>query len=91
LDDSHLLSKEVLDKLLLKNDLLITQTPLGDMKYFYLFDENNIPTQLSSLINPKKLSYNIDSKEYLPVYIAYTEAQMMIEEKLFSNKFDKLE
>jgi hypothetical protein len=25
------------------------------------------------------------------VYIAYTEAQMMIEEKLFSNKFDKLE
>jgi hypothetical protein len=91
LDDSHILSKEVLDKLLLKKDILFTQTPYWVIKIFYLFDESNIPSQLSSLINPKRLWYWLDNKEYLPAYVWYTEAQMMIEEKLFSAVNDKLE
>jgi hypothetical protein len=52
-----MMSKETLDNISLEENLLITQTPLGDMKYFYLFDENNIPVQLASIVNPKKLTY----------------------------------
>ncbi|EKE25933.1 MAG: hypothetical protein ACD_4C00492G0001, partial [uncultured bacterium (gcode 4)] len=91
LDDIHIMNNATYEKLKLNEDLLITETPLWEIKYFYLYDSSNIPSQFNSIINPKKTSYLIDNKEYLPVYIWYTEASMMIEENLISKKFDKLD
>lgn len=91
LDDTHVMGKDTLGALKLWEDLYITQTPFGDLKIFYLYDEKNIPAKLNELINPKKKIYTIDEKEYLPVYIGYTEAQMMIEENIFSKKFDTID
>jgi len=54
------MNTDTFDKIKLNEDLVIIETPLGDMKYFYLFDKDNIPVHLSYMINPKKLSYSID-------------------------------
>ncbi len=91
LDDTHIMGRETFDTIKLGEDIFITQTPIGELKIFYTYDGNNIPTQLQELINPKKNTYVIGGKEYLPAYIGYTEAQMMLEEKLISKKFDTLE
>jgi hypothetical protein len=74
----------------LPKNILITETPVGDLKIFYLYDENNIPTPLQSIINPKKNLYTLSGKDYLPAYVGYNEASMMIEEKLISKKYDTL-
>ena len=91
IDDTHILNSDNFNKLSLPEDLLITQTPFWEMKYFYLFDGNNIPERFKTLINPKKLNFDLNNKRYLAAYIWYNEAQMMIEEKLFSKTFDKIE
>jgi hypothetical protein len=91
LDDTHVMGKDTLNALKLWEDLYITQTPFGDLKIFYLYDEKNIPTKLSEIINPKKNLYTISDKSYLPVYVGYTEANMMIEENIFSKKFDTID
>lgn len=90
LDDVHIFERSTFDKLALGEDLIIAETPLGDIKLFYLFDEKNIPVQFSALINPKKMTYHTD-KIHLATYIGYSEAQMMIEEGLFSKKFDTID
>lgn len=91
LDEAHILSESVFNKIALQKDLLIAQTPLWELKFFYLYDEENIPLQMKKLIDPKKMSYEADWKEFIPVHIGYSEAKMMMEEKLFSQRFDKLE
>jgi len=40
--------------------LLFNQTPLGVLKIFYLYDENNIPAKLTSVVNPKKFDFTMD-------------------------------
>lgn len=90
LDDVHIFERSTFEKLSLSEDLLITETSFWDIKLFYLFDEKNIPVQFSSLINPKKLSYHTDTV-HLATYIGYDEAKMMIEEWLFSKKFDTID
>ena len=60
------------------------------MKYFYLYDNNNIPLLLKSIINPRKERYNLDDKEYISTYIGYDESRMMREEKLFSDVYDTI-
>ena len=84
LDSVDIMSTATLNSLKLREDLVITQSPLGELSYYYLYDADNIPSQFSSLINPKKLSFYIDGKTYLPIYIGYTDAQEMLEAKEFS-------
>lgn len=91
LDEYHLFSPTSFDLLTKANsDILVSQTPLEDLKVFYLYDENNIPEALSSLINPAKTSYTIDDTTYLSTIVGYDEAKMMMDEKIFSKKFDTL-
>lgn len=90
LDDAHILSAMNHTKLIFSEDLLVIKAPKEEMKYFYLYDASNVPLLLKSVINPKKERYALDSKEYLGAYIGYTEAQMMIEEKLISKPFDTI-
>lgn len=91
LDEYHIFSKANLAGLTKAgDDLLVTETPLEDLKMFYLYDSNNVPEALKSLINPAKTSYSIDGVTYLSTAIGYDEAKMMIEEKLFQKKFDTI-
>jgi hypothetical protein len=91
LDEYHIFSKDSLEGLTkANNDFLITETPLEDLKLFYLYDSANIPKALDSLINPAKTSYTIDGTKYLSTVIGYDEAKMMIKEKLFQKKFDTI-
>lgn len=91
LDEYHILSSSSLNGLVkANNDILITETPLEELKAFYLYDSNNIPQSLFSVINPAKTTYSIDGVDYLPVTIGYDEAKMMKEEKLFSKKYDTI-
>lgn len=91
LDEYHLFSKASLSALTKANDdLLVTETPLEDLKLFYLYDNSNIPPSLTSLINSTKTTYAIDGVDYLSTYIGYDEAAIMIEENLFQKKFDTL-
>jgi len=73
-----------------KEDLLIIKTPLGEMKYFYLFDDTNIPVVLKSTLHPTKKSYKVNDKEYMSTYIGYDESKMMQKEKLFSQTYDTI-
>lgn len=86
IDDIHIMSKNNFDQLNIKDDILMLETPFWEMKYFYLFDENNIPLQLKTLINSKKLIYNINNKEYLSMYIWFDEAKLMKKEKIIYSK-----
>ena len=90
LDEYHLLSKEAFSKVA-ASDLVVTQTAFGDLKLFYILDGNNTPDSLKGLVDSYKLSYDVDGKVFLPVYIGYDEASEMKKEKLFSNNLDKVE
>jgi hypothetical protein len=72
------------------SDLLITETPFEDLKIFYLYDANNVPSLLSSSLNPAKNNFSLDGVNYLATTVGYTEAQMMKKEKLFTRQFDTL-
>lgn len=91
LDDTHIMNKETFDAVKLGEDLVITESPLGELSFYYLFDATNIPTQFSSLINPKKTVFTLDGKTYLPVYIGYTDAEEMLQAKEFTKLQDKLD
>lgn len=91
LDEYHIFSKASFDGLTkANNDLLVTETPLEDLKLFYLYDNSNVPKALVSLINPTKTSYAIDGITYLSTIIGYDEAKMMMKENLFQKKFDTI-
>lgn len=91
LDDYHVFSKASLSGLTKASDnLLVTETPLEDLKVFYLYDGNNVPQALSSFINPAKNSYSIDGETYLSATVGYDEAKMMMDENLFKKKFDTI-
>jgi len=89
LDEYHLLGAKTFD-LVKGDDLLVTETPLGALKVFYLYDQNNIPSQFKGMIDPFRTSYQMDGINYLPVYIGYVEAGEMKKEKLFAKIGDKI-
>lgn len=91
LDDTHIMAKDTLDSLTLEENLVIKQTPFWELKIFYLYDDKDIPVQLSGIINPRKSEYAIGNKKYIPAYIGYDEAKMMIEEWLFSKERDTID
>ena len=67
IDDYHFMSKTTFVSLsATKDDVLIAESPLGDLKIFYLYDQNNIPTQFKALIDPLKPVYSIDGVK-LPI------------------------
>jgi hypothetical protein len=70
--------------------LFITQSPLEELKIFYLYDENSIPLKFQNLINLKKESYDLNGKKYTATYVGYDEAKMMMDEKLFAKKYDTI-
>jgi hypothetical protein len=91
LDDTHILSISNYTKLIFPENLLILETPTEQMKYFYLYDENNFPILLRMPTNPKKENMALDEKKYLSAYIGYDEAVMMKQEKLFSKEGDTID
>lgn len=91
LDDLHIMNTSTFLSIQLTNDLLILQSPLGSLDYYYLYNASNIPYQYASLINPKKTEFIIDNKSYLAAYVWYTDAVEMVEEKEFSKIHDTLE
>ncbi|MBP9817250.1 cadmium-translocating P-type ATPase [Candidatus Shapirobacteria bacterium] len=91
IDHFHLFSQSTFRGLSVAlDDLLVTATPSGDLKLFYLYDASNIPEQLKNVIDPLKTIYTIDGINYLSTVIGYDEAKMMISEKLISQKSDIL-
>ena len=90
LDEYHLFNRRSFEQLTEAKDFLVTETDLGDLKFFYFYDESSIPPQLTSVIDPHKLVYTIDGTRYMATYVGYDEAQMMLREKLFNKKFDTL-
>lgn len=91
LDDAHIMSKETFDAIQLNQDLIISQSPIGELSLYYLYDAKNIPEQFKKIINPKKTEFTIDDKDYLAMYIWYTDAMEMLEWWEFSKRGDKLE
>ncbi len=79
LDDTHIASPETLATMKLGEDFIITQTPTGQQRYFYLYDADNIPKQFASVINPKKTEIVIDGTKYLSAYVGYEDAEWMID------------
>jgi hypothetical protein len=67
------------------------ETPFDGEDLFYLYDKNNIPLKLKNIINPKKLTYNLDGKEYTAIYLGYDAAQEMREGKEFTKIYDTIE
>ena len=91
LDEYHVFSKATLTDLTkAKDDLLVAETPLEDLKLFYLYDNDNVPKALNTLINSAKTSYTIDGTSYFSTVIGYDEAAMMMEEKLFQKKYNTI-
>lgn len=90
IDEYHLMTSASFDQVK-ADDLLVTETPFGGLKIFYLFDQNNIPTSLKGIVDPFRTNYQLDGKSYLPVYIGYDEASEMKMEKLFSKIGDKID
>lgn len=90
LDDAHIFGATSFDQLALPQNLVVKQTPFGDLKLFYVYDESTIPAQFRNVINPRKTSYAIGAKNYVPAYVGYTEAKMMMEEGLFAKTNDTI-
>lgn len=91
LDEVHVMDADAFEKIALGKDLWFDETPLGELKIFYEYDEANVPADLVSLINPKKPYYELNGKQYLPAYLGYDEAEMMLEEGLIEGRFSKLD
>lgn len=91
LDEVHVMDKGTYGKIELGEDLWFNETPTGELKVFYAYDESNVPADLASTINTKKNAYELGGKKYVPAYLGFDETEMMIEEKLISAKFDKLD
>lgn len=91
LDEVHVMGKDSFEKISFGKDLWFGETPTGDLKVFYGYDETNVPAELAYVINPKKPYYELGGKKYVPAYLGWNEAQMMLEEKLIEGKFSKLD
>ncbi len=71
-------------------NLIKTTTPDGMTKLFFLI-EGAVPKELEKQIPSEGFNpVYIGGKKYLPIYIGYDEAQIMIEEKLFNKEGDTI-
>ncbi len=92
LDESHIMNTRWFKYLTVQgNSVTMVETPFDGEDIFYSYDENNIPLQFKNIINPKKLTYTIDGKEYIAIYLGYDAAQEMRDGKEFNKIFDTIE
>lgn len=76
LDYYHFLNPSAFTQLTAaKDDLLVTESPLGDIKLFYLYDATNIPSQLKSVVDPLKTVYTLDGINYSATYVGFNETK----------------
>jgi Cu+-exporting ATPase len=90
IDEYHIFNPDSFAKLTAKSDIFADETGMGELKLFYTYDADNIPSQLKSVIDPLRSSYTMDGMKFLPVTIGYDEAAMMKSEKLISKRLDTL-
>jgi len=92
LDESHIMNTRWFKYLAVNNNTVtMVETPFDGEDMFYSYDQDNIPVQFKNIINPKKLTYNIDGKEYIAIYLWYDAAIEMRDGKEFSKVFDTIE
>lgn len=73
-----------------KDNIKIINEAEGD-KIFYYITESNIPEQFKNIILEGGFGpVYISGRKYLPVYIGSTEAEMMIEKKIFNIPGDRI-
>ena len=90
LDEIHIINMRWFNELDIKDSLKISESPYKELELYYFYDTNNIPFKFKNIFNPKKIFYTIEDKEYSAGYIGYDEAQKMITDGDFKNKFDTL-
>ena len=91
LDEVHIMNWNAFNWVNVSQWLFITQSPLEELKIFYLYDDNSIPFKLQNIINSKKATYDLNDKKYAAAYIGYDEAKMMMNEKLFTKQYDTID
>ncbi len=91
LDEVHIMNIRGFNYLQIKDSIKMEETSFDDAEMFYTYDQNNIPLKFKNLINSKKLTYTIDDKEYIAIYLGYDVATEMREEKEFSKIYDIIE
>ncbi len=89
LDKMHIVNENTFKALKGEATLATAKTPDGTAKFFYLVSNNNLPEKIKGSIPENAFNpVVIAGKTYQPVYIGYTEAQMMKNEKLFTKEGD---
>lgn len=83
LDEVHIVNTQWFDKIAISDEMRITKNDSWVVKIFYRYDANNLPLKMKEIVDTTKNDYTIDWKKYLPLYIGYTEGNMMKREKLF--------
>ena len=92
LDEMHLVNKNTFNAILSVAEIRTAVADGKDLKMFYVVNKNNVPEKFSGKISSENTSpVFIDGKKYLPVYMGSKEAEMMIEEKLFSKAGDRID
>ncbi len=82
--------KEKTSQVLINKNVIIAKTSEGVEKKFYMVDAKASKDLANKLpIDGFNIVY-IGGKKYLPVYIGYDEAQVMIKEKLFTKEGDTI-
>jgi hypothetical protein len=87
LDESHILNRAGFEGLEVDDSLLVKATPENELKYFYLYDNENLPVKLQSLVDRDLRLYD----GYMALYVGYDEAKMMKAEGLFREQFDMID
>jgi Cu+-exporting ATPase len=85
LDYYHLVNNNTFSKINGDSNLKVISDN-ETVKLFYFIDKQNIPEKMTGI----SFDFNLVDN-YKPVYIGFTEAKMMKEEKLFDNKGDKID
>lgn len=91
MDEVHILNTTGFENIEGEQSLYFTQTPTEELKIFYLYTKETVPQKIKNIVNILKPTYSMGDTKYTTTYIGYDEAQMMIEEDLFTKKFDTIE
>ena len=91
LDEIHIMNMTAFTGLNVKQNLIFKSAWFQWLDIFYLFDSQSIPLKFANIINPKKLSYTVDGKDFIAIYLWYDVAQEMRTAKEFSKQFDSIE
>lgn len=90
LDEVHIINNQWFDNLSINDSLQIIESPEKQLKLFYTYTSENIPSKLKYIIDIEKPTYEIEWKKYTSLYIWYDEAQMMKNENLFKIELDTI-